>query len=457
MSIPTRFLETPQAPAIDAVQDARRIRQRTLTLDDHASVFGCCDFFDGCTDEILSLYYKGTLDLLDWLGFNVTNECYRSVEFITYVRPEQYGGADTVGYIADPCADPNGIEFGAAKITVEDFGLIGREGPTRTLYTNRMRYCKTRPRYFLDGSPVNSEFVWDMTFTMDQVLNDARILAVTGNAATPGQFDGLQRWVRTGYSSSALDSYVVNWNGNPMSGGAGITINGNPAPAGFDLIDYLLDIHRNNKERMSWSPLLKNQTRRVGQKIIVLPGFLARCLLDFYTCWSVCPGAQYEEIVKDAKEMRDFRISLNGGLFGDGQISLDGDTIPLLIYDWGTIVGPTRGDIYMLTNAVGNQRVFEGEFLSAESALADLAADAGVGDLDDYFTRDGGRYMGKVDTENLCRAMKLWIALRLFCMAPWLQTRIQNVQCQTVLGPLSPNPADTSFFPVTSFVPAECP
>lgn len=452
-----RILSTPQAPPVDQDGDARLYRQRQLAIDDHATPFGCCDFFDNCADSIMSLYFKGALGLLDWLGFEVVNECLETLEFITYVRPEQTGSVDTPGYLSDACVDPNGIEFGSASLSVEDFGLVGRQGPTRNLYTNRMKYCKTRPRYFLDGSPVDSEFVWDMTFTMDQLLNDIRILSVTGNANTAGQWDGLQRWVRNGYASTALDASVINWNGNPMAGGAGITYNGAATPATFDIVDWLLDIHRNVKERISWSPLLRNQQRQLGDVILLMPGFIKRCLLDFYTCWSVCPGAQYEEIVKNAKEMREFRLTLDGGLFGDGQIALDGDTIPILVYDWGNIQGPTRGDIYYLWGSLGSQRIFTGQMLSAGDALADIIADAGGADFTDFFTRDGGRFLGRIDTENLCRAMKLWMALRMFCRAPWMQARFINVQCQTPTGPLSPNPGDTSFFPEKSFVPAECP
>lgn len=427
-----------------------------LTLGTAASPFGCCNFFDSCTDEIMSLYYRGKLDLLDWMGFNVTEECYRSIEFISYVRPEQSQGSDTGGYLSDPCAAPNGIEFGSCKLSVEDFGRFGRSGPVRDVF-KPTRYCKTRPRYFLDGSPVESEMQWDMLFTMDTMLNDIRRAVINGNATTGGQFDGLQRWVKTGYDCSALDSYVVNWNSNTMAGGAGITINGAATPAGFNFIDFLLDLHRNVKQRISWSPMLNNQQRMIGDTIIVLPTFLGRCLLDEYTCWSVCPGAQYEEVVKDNRDMRDFRLSLNGGLFGHGQISLDGDVIPLLNYDWANITGPTRGDIYYLTGSIGTQRIWEGEHLSADVAMNELRGEADMtGNPGDFFSTDGGRVLGKVNFDELCKQIEMWMRPRLWCQAPWAQIRFQNVRCATPSGPLSPDPSDTSFYPQTSFSAATC-
>lgn len=433
------------------VERVERLTESTL-----ASPFGCCNFFDNCADEIFSLYYRGQLGLLDWMGFNVTDECYRVVEFIDYVRPAQSQGSDTAGYLSDACADPNGIEFGSCKLSVEDFGLYGRSGPTRKFMKPR-NYCKTSPRRFLDGSPIENELTWDMMFTMDAMLNDIRLGVVTGNATTPGQFDGLQRWVKTGYDCQSLNSYVVNWNSNGMDGGAGITLNGAATPPTFNLVDWLLDIHRNIKQRISWSPLLSNQQRQVGDAILVMPSFLVRCLLDYYTCWSVCPGKQYEEANLNTFEARDFRLQLNGGMFGDGQISLDGDTIPILAYDWGLINGPTRGDIYYLTGAIGSQRIWEGEHLSAENAMAQIMID-GVNAMDNgYFSQDNGRVLGQIETDNLCRVLKLWMSLRLWCMAPWAQARFQNVACHTPTGPLSPNPADTSFFPTSSFEPAVCP
>lgn len=427
-------------------------RETSLTLSTNASPFGCCNFFDSCTDEIFSLYYKGKLDLLDWMGFNPTDECYRVISFIEYVRPAQSGGADTAGYISDPCADPNGIEFGSCNLSVSDFGRYGRRGPSRDVMIPE-KYCKTRPRYFLDGSPVTSEWMWDATFTMDQILNDVRVALITGNATTTGQFDGLQRWVKTGYDCQGLNSYVLNWNNNSMDGGAGITLNGAATPSTFNIIDWLLDLHRNIMQRINWSPTLSNQQMQTGDMILLMPTFMTRCLLDFFACWSVCPGAQYEEIQKNLREINDFRWSLNGGMFGNGQISLDGHTIPLLGYDWGLINGPTRGDMYLLTGAVGSQRIWEGEHLSAQTALSRLP-----GNLQGRFeSSDNGRVLMKTVSDNECYQVREWIHPRLWCSAPWAQVRIQNVVCQTPSGPLSPNPADTSFFITSSFTQAACP
>ena len=128
----------------------------------------------------------------------------------------------------------------------------------------------------------------------------------------------------------------------------------------------------------------------------------------------------------------------------------DGQIIPLLGYDWDLIKGPKTGDIYFLTGSVGNFRIWEGEHLSASVTVAENP-EAG------YFESDGGRMIWRIDTENLCRTMKGWIMPRLFNKAPWSQVRFMNVQCETPGGFLSPDPTETSFYPLTSFSQANCP
>lgn len=444
----------PQSPAGFNPWGTPQPLQRQMTVSNAASPFGCCNFFDQCSDGVFSLNYDGTLQLLDWMGFNVTGECYRSVEFITYARPDYNGGEPTASYLSDPCADPNGIEFGSCKLTVEDFGLLGRTGKTRSIL-KPTRYCKTTPRFQLNGMQIDDEAEWDMLLTMDVLLDDVRRMLIVGNSATPGQFDGLERWIRTGYTCTPLDSFVINWAGNPMSGGAGLTYNGNAIPGSPGLMDILLDINAQINQRISWSPMLRSQTMRVGQKILVMPTFMVRCLLDHYTCWSICPDGDNPQKFINTLDAREFRKDLMGGLFGHGFIELDGEIIPILAYDWELIKGPKTGDIYFLTGGVGNFRIWEGEHLDSRVALQ---TSLGVSRASKgFFFSDNGRVLGLEDNENLCELIKLWMSLRLFNKAPWAQARIQSVQCERPLGILSPDPTATSFYPNTDFTSAVCP
>ena len=414
-----------------------------------ATPFGCCDFFDRCGDgDMMSLHYAGRLPLLDWMGFNVSDECYKVMEFISYVRPEYDEGTPSGGYISSPCDDPNSIEYGSCKITVEDFGRYGRLGPIRDIMKPK-KYCLTDPVWRLDGTRVGSEKEWDMRFLMDQIIADVSKHLITGNATTGGQFDGLERWVKTGYSCSIIDSIVIDWNGNPMSGGNGITWNGNAVANTYNFVDVLLAGFRRIKQRITWNLRLATQTVNVGDMIIMLPNSMIDCLLDHYTCWSVCDGSQYNEVALQSYEARQFRNGLLGGMFGNGQITLDGQIIPILGYDWDLIKGPKTGDIYFLTGALGNFRVWDGEHINANVAVAEHGGQG-------YFSSDGGRVLWREDTDNECFTVKGWIHPRLFCRAPWMQIRFQDVQCDTPGGFISPDPTETSFFPLSSFSAAEC-
>lgn len=427
--------------------------QRAMSVDNHASPFGSQNYFDRCTDELMSLHYGGVLDLLDWMNFSVTDEHREVFEFISYIRPEYDGGTATAGHLSNACAEPNGVEFGTAKLAVEDFGRYGRKGPTREIM-KPMKYCRTDPVRRLDGSPVTDEREWDLRFATDVLLQDVRRDLVTGNASTAGQFGGLEHWVKTGYAGpngAMLDSYVVNWNGNGMNGGAGVTVNGSGIASTYKFIDVLLSLFRRIKQRIAWARSLANQRPRIGDIIIAAPTHVCEGLLDAYTQWSVVPGVEFHPMNLQQMEARTFREQLVAtgpqNLFGHGYIALDGVIIPLLAYDWGLIKGPALSDVYLLTGAIGGTRIWSGQHLSASSA-ASAHSDQG------YFTVDGGRILGVVETENECRRTKIWMHPRIFCRAPWAQIRFQNVRNDTPGGVLSSDPTESSFFPLSSFNPA---
>ena len=425
----------------------RTINRLTLansTAPDSPFTPDATPFFDRCEDGLMSLHFGGRMGLVDLFGWQVTDVWTKDLKYLTYVRPAFSEGSATAGYLSDPCADPNGFEFGAADLTISGFGRYGRKGPVREIM-KATRYCETDPIYRLDGTPVTNETEWDLAFATDVLAQDIYRHVITGNSSTPGQFDGLQRWIKTGYSSAILDSMVVDWNGNSMAGTGGGTVsfNGSNLAANPDLIDMILAIYRRMKQRIKWSPQLARQQMRAGDQVLVGPSFLLNCILDQFTCWKVCTSS-----ATDTYEARQFRETLNGGLYGAGYITLDGDVIHLFPYDWETMHGSDRGDLYFLTLGVGSVRAWQGEHLSATAAIASLGGGA---DGQGYFTLDGGRLLGKTNVDNLCRETNVWMAPRLFCRAPWLQARIMEVECSPILNPLSPDPLESSFYPITSF------
>jgi hypothetical protein len=426
----------------------QRLTLGTTGVPDSPWIADATPFFDRCVDEIMSLHFGGRMGLLDLFNWNVSNVFTKTFNYMTYVRPAHAEGDPTPGHLADPCADPNGFEYGTSQITLEGFGRYGRMGPVREII-KATRYCETDPRYRLDGSPVTTEFEWDMAFMMDVLKQDLFRDIIVGNSATAGKFDGLLQWINTDYDTELLNSTVVEWAGNNFAGtgGGAKTLNGAPLPVGTALINLLLAIFRRFRQRIKWSPMLATEELNGRNMVLVMPTFLAECLLDAFTCWSVCEGGEFNPVNLMTYEARNFRDSLNGGRYGAGFIRLDGQVIDIYAYDWETIHGDSRGDIYFLTLSVGNQQLWEGEHLDAAAASGNMNA---LGH-NEYFTTDGGRIIGTTDVDNLCRQTKIWIRPRLVNRAPWLQARIMNVECETILDPLSPDPLATSFFPHTSF------
>lgn len=429
-------------------QNAQHKQRLTLSagVPDTPFIADSTPFFARCEDELMTLSYGGRMALLDLFNWTTTDVFLKTFNFLTYNRPAYSNGSPTPGYLSDPCADPNGIDYGTSEMTLSDFGRYGRMGPTREIL-KATRYCELDPKYRMDGRLITSEFEWDLRFILDTQLQDLYRAVITGNASTPGQFDGLQQWINTGYNSSMLDSYVIDWAGNDLSGNGGgtPTLNSNNLSTGINLIRVLLELRRYFRQRISWSPTLA--TAGEARHVLVMPTFLAGCLLDAFTCWSVCEGGEYSPVNLMTYEARNFRDRLNGGRYGGGWITLDGAVIDIFPYDWATMHGTNRGDIYFLTLGVGSQQLWEGEILNAAAAAAEMQQQ-GFGE---YFSTDGGRVIGVTEVDNLCRTTKAWIRPRLYTRAPWLQARIMNVECDNdVLPIIGPDPT-SSFYPLTSF------
>lgn len=427
-----------------------------LTESSLATIYGCCGLFDMCSDvDVLSLSLQGSDKFLDWIAWQASDVCNIQKNFITWVRPEYSAGSPTGGYLADPCADPSGTEWGECDFVLTDFARLRRVGPTRDVTEVDMKYCEAQPRYRLDGAQIVNDKEYDMRVAGEVLLQDLRRMIITGNAATGGQFDGLEQLVADGYTDSSgrncdiMDSLVIDWANHSLSGGAGITINGNAIGATYDFVDILLDVFRRIRQRISWSPTLASQPLGVGDIVLVMPSHMTRCLLDFYTCWSVCEGQQYNEANLQTFEARTFRNGLMGGTFGDGRIFLDGFEIPLLAYDWELTKGPSRADIYMLTGQIGNVKTIHGQYLNMNAANTEYPEA-------DYFVTDGGRILGWSNRDHTCVEQVIEMRPRLLSWAPWANVRFQDVRCDTPLGPISPDPTATSFFPESSFEVAEC-
>jgi hypothetical protein len=454
------------AGALPAVGDAEEgVVRRTgeLTLSTTPTLYGCCGLWDRCGDgDLLSLSLEKSGKLLDYIGWSPSLECVIRKEFITWIRPEQhlvlvntgpeqhYEQRCTEGYVADPCDEAEGAEWGGCDFELRDFARFRRRGPVRDITTNRLMYCKQQPKVHIDGTLVSDDREADLIAAAEVMTQDLKRHIIIGNAATPGQFSGLNTLVRTGYTGTdghrctSMDSIIVNWNSNTMAGGAGMTWNGAPIAATFDFVDVLLAVFRHIKQNIGYAPVLANQNPRVGDTVLVMPTFMTRCLLDMYTCWSVCANS-----VIETYESRKFREQLNGGMFGDGRIFLDGFEIPLLAHDWALTQGPTRADIYLLNRSVGNVRLMEGQYLDMKSVPGDAPGGA-------FDVTDGGRILTWTNYDQTCYQRYLEMRPRLLLWAPWAQARFEDVVCAGVHGPKSPDPCESSYFPEQSFIQRSC-
>jgi len=447
-----------ERPGVSQHTPIQRLQENEMQISSLATIYGCCGLFDLCGDsDLMSLSFEGQNAFLDWVGWELTSICKITKNFITWVRPEPYQGGRSVGYVGDACSPSNGVEWGTCDFTLFDFGLLRRHGPTRNATRNGVRLCEAQPRYRLDGTPIVSDAEYDMRITVEGLMQDLKLMLINGNDATPGMFDGFETLVKTGYtdsqgvSCSMMDSIIIDWNGNSMDGGAGETWNGAPLSANWNFVDVLLGAFRRILDRIKNSPALASQPLSVGDIVFVAPTNLIRCLLDSYTCWSVCEGRQYNEVALQTYEARTYRNNLNGGMFQAGRIWLDGFEIPLIAYDWGLLNGGTSADAYLLTGAIGNIKLIQGQMLDMRNVPGGYP-EAG------YSYTDGGRLLTWVEREKTCIFREVEMQPRLLSWAPWTNVRFQDVRCNQPGGIYSPDPwSGTSFFPESSFLAPECP
>lgn len=428
-------------------------KEASLTLSTMGSFYGCCGLFDMCgSNDLLSLTIEAEA-FLDWLGWKANNECNQFVKLITYVGPASAAASPTSASngATAACDDAPGVEFGTCEVLLPDKGRIKRAGPVRDLTENNRKVCEQFPVFMKDGQPISDELMWSVTLAGMTIKQDLKRMVINGNASNANEFSGLETLVNTGYRDartaqrcSSMDSIVLDWNDQAMS----YQPNGTHV-----LVDYLIDIVRRIRMRAMWANLGQIA---VGDMVLVMPTYLRDCLLDSFTCWSVCPGAQYNEANLNTFEARTFRNSLNGGTYGMGQIFVDGTPVPIITYDWmdlGQAAPNFTGDMYVLTRRIGNVPVFWGQFIDMTQPAARFAEEAGYAH---YRALDGGRFLSYWKTDNECTQATVVLRPNLYLSAPWAQARIQDVACLRPLAPLSADPL-SSYYAEEYLATATCP
>jgi len=451
------------------VVDRAHITQSRLTLSAAATIGGCCGLFDLCSDQDVLSLSMGAEPFIDWLGWQASDVCEIRKNFITWARASATQGVMDVGYVSDPCGESHGAEWGTCDFLLEGFGRLRRHTPTRDITKVGLRLCEMQPRYRLDGSQITDDIEFDLRITTEAILQDLYRLLVTGNhtvGTDDGLFDGLQQLINTGYVNThgerccMMDSIVIDWNGNDMcdatTTGHGTTWNGTALAAGWRFVDVLTAVYRRIRQRIARAPAL-NAPPQVGDMVLVMPTNWAQCLLDCFTCWSVCPqnfaanGTTTSPLVTlNSFEGRTFRNQLNGGMFGAGRIYLDGFEIPIMPYDWSMFTGGSRNaDAYLLTNKIGGQRLIQGQYNDMKNAAAKRPGW--------YDYTDGGKFLTWANNDETCEERQVEFQPRLLAWAPWAQARIIDINCSLPGGPISADPWNLSFYPECSFITEVCP
>lgn len=421
-----------------------------LTFDDAAKrLYGPSLLFDLEADSAITALstFGNYPQLLDWLQWSLTNYEMEKEYFLSYVAASG-AGDDTPsnGWVTDICDPGNTIEDATCDFVLSSFGRFRRTSVPRDLTRQNLRYCLTQPTYRIDGTQIMNDLEWDMVAIASALIQDLSRLVITGNKSTAGQHDGLLRLIKTGYTSSdttpcpAMDSIVVDWNGNamvPADGDVpeGVTVNGN-ASSPTDLIQLLRAAVRHIRQRIRLSRF-GSASLSEGDVAIVMPWIAVSSLLDAWTCETKCGG----DITRiDSFEARNFRDSLNGGPFGDGVLlNFDGMNIPIIGHDYGLDNGDGTVDMLFLTRSIGGQPVLTGQLYDLSPTVA-LRPDY-------YQMTDGNRMLFWMDVDNTCATTTGELDWRLKLRAPWAQIKIQNVAYSDPLGlNISSDPASATFF-----------
>lgn len=427
--------------------NAEQLKEASLTASTLLPVYNP-GLFDICgSNDLLSLVIEND-PFLDWLGWRANNEAKQFVKLLTYVGPAgAYNGTEGNGAAA-ACDDAAGVEFGTCQVLLPGKGRIKRAGPVRDLTENNVKLCDAQPVYMKNGQPIADELQWSASLAGIAVRQDLMRMVITGNASNANEFSGLQSLVKTGYTDVessrrcyAMDSIVVNW----ASHAATYALNGTHV-----LVDYIIDIVRRIRQRAMAANL--GQVA-VGDMVLMMPTFLRDDLLNAFTCWSVCPGAAYNEANLNTFEARTFRNTLNGGAFGMGQIFVDGTPIPIITYDWSAISQAAPyfvGDIYLLTRRIGNVPTLSGQYINMTEPAARFTEEVG---LAHYKATDGGRFLTYWKTDNECTQATVVMRPNIYLSAPWACARIQNVAALRPLNPLSNDPT-SAYFAESNIYPA---
>lgn len=395
--------------------------------------------FDLCGNNDLVALSLRSNNALDAIGFETSN-VYRLVEnFITYIAPDgTAAGSPTSGVITSPCEPGQQIESGGVTFELEGWGRLRRSSPVRDITDLGIRYCEKTPIYDLAGSRIDNDYEWDVVRMMTVIMQDLNRQVIVGDNSVAGQADGLRQLVNYNYTdprtlqpAKIMDSYVLNWNNNPMcqdAGASGVTYNGNATANGFNIIDYIRSFLRRTAQRINMSSL-SGQAPHIG----LLPTEHLTDLIRCYVCYTVCGN----DITRmDSWEART-RLSALETQFGNGSVTLNFDGFPVTFipYDYELLSSDGKGEMYILTPNIGNTPVLRFQ-VKDMSAIAATPPAQGA-----YRVTDNNRVLSWETRDHTCYQVHSEIQWRAKLTAPWAQMRVYNMKAAgTMFGAISGDP-----------------
>jgi len=407
---------------------------------------------DICSENgLIGLALSGTYNkLFDFIGLEASNVDNKTIQSLTYMGVEgTAAGTATLPWQADPCDDRASSEWGSCALNFNGFGRLSLRTPVRDITQAAIKKCEIQPEYFYDGARVTDELQWDFIHTSKSLFSSLHNALIVGNKSSGDeQFDGLQRLIKTGYVDtetgevcSSLDSNVIDYNEQSMcpptaSPTAGITWNGNAVPGGTTLIQIVEEVIHVTMQRAAMSSYGDLNS---GNVVIVMPNSWISEFLDCYTCAKYCTDG----IGMDSKDAREYRESLNGGLFNAGSIRVANLIVPIIGYDHSLINASGTADMYILTNKIGQQPLIRMEYNDFRRVVN---AGGGVTSRPQLFALDDGKLLvmpsGNAGT---CDSFILELQPRLIVRAPWAQTRIQDV-ARSAISPTISGDSSSTFY-----------
>lgn len=417
-----------------------QLRQKLTATE--TTLYGCCGLFSVCGPDALLSRVIIEDKFSTWIGWQENNDCYQFVKTLAWIGIEGTSSGSPQSAAGGPCDDPPSVEWGTCEYLIEK-GLLRQCGQALDITRVGERYCDKQPIYTLDGQRINNDLEWQAVMAGQVLQAELNRLLIVGNKSNPGEFDGLEQLVNTGYVDvhtgnpcPAVDSIVVDWGGGVMND---------------SLIETVIAIIRRIRQRASRAGGIAAE-----DMVIMMPSFLRDCFMNAWVCYGICDENQSGMARWETRDRSEKYIG--GGLFGDGYITVDGTDVSILVNDWIPVTQSAPyfcSDIYILTRRIGNLPVLYGQWMNMNQGAAALAKQLG---FSHFTTSDGGRFIHFAKVDNLCIQTCTAMRPALFLMAPWAQARIDTVCCepQGGLEPELPQPGDY-FYGGSSPSEATCP